>query len=212
MLKGKGEKPVAGGLAMGSVTRWFGPVREADSLATDALWKRYYPQLVRLARKQLGVFPRRAADEEDVALSAIYRFFSAAREDRFPDLADRYDLWRLLLWMTTCKVVDLKRREARQCRGGGRVKGESALGSPEDPATVAKIIGKAPTPEFVATMKEQCRRLLERLPDPCLQTIAVAKMQGYTNKEIAKQFGCSVRTVERQLNLIRKAWKEEKPE
>jgi RNA polymerase sigma factor (sigma-70 family) len=193
----------------GSVTHWFEQVREADSAATRALWERYFPELVRLAREKLRGAPRRAADEEDVAASVMESLFRAAEQGRFPDLMDRDDLWRLLLRMTARKVVDLKRHEARQRRGGGRVKGESALGragSAYDPAALAEVIGDAPTPEFAAMMVEQCQRLLAGLADPDLEAMASAKLEGYTNEEIAEQLGCSLRTVERRLHLIRKKW------
>jgi DNA-directed RNA polymerase specialized sigma24 family protein len=116
--------------------------------------------------------------------------------------------------MTARKVVDLKRLETRMRRGGGRVKGESALGragSTGDPAGLAEVIGEVPTPELVAMMAEECRRLLERLADPDLKALALAKMEGYTNKEIAQRFECSVRSVERRLHLIRKKWEQDQP-
>jgi DNA-directed RNA polymerase specialized sigma24 family protein len=196
----------------GSVTHWLEGVREGDSLAAQRLWERYFPELVRLAREKLGGTPRRVADEEDVALSAMDSFFQAAQAGRFPNLADRHDLWRLLLRMTARKVVDLERYEARDRRGGGRVRGESALdrsGAGWGECALARVIGDTPTPEFAAMMAEQCRRLLDQLRDPELQTLAMAKMEGYTNKEIAEQMDCSVRRVERRLNLIRKKWTHE---
>jgi DNA-directed RNA polymerase specialized sigma24 family protein len=55
-------------------------------------------------------------------------------------------------------------------------------------------------------MAEECGRLLARLGDPELQALAVAKMEGYTNDEIAAGRDCSVRTVERRLRLIRRKW------
>lgn len=195
----------------GSVTHWFEELRQGNSVAAQALWERYFPELVRLAREKLRGAPRRAADEEDVAASAMESFFQAAQEGRYPDLADRDDLWRLLLRMTTRKVVDLRRRETRQCRGGGRVLGESGLAGSESgevPNGLAEIMGDDPTPAFAATMAEQCRRLLGML-DADLRAVAVAKMQGYQNEEIAKQLGWSVRTVERRLQLIRKKWQRE---
>jgi RNA polymerase sigma factor (sigma-70 family) len=196
----------------GSVTHWFEQVRESDSAAARALWERYFPQLVRLARDKLRGAPRRAADEEDVASSVMESLFRAAGEGRLPDLADRDDLWRLLLVMTARKVVDLKRHEARQRRGGGRVKGESALGgagAAYDPAALAQVIGDAPTPEFATMMAEQYQRLLAGLDDPDLVALASAKLEGYTNEEIAERLGCSLRTVERRLHLIRKKWQRE---
>jgi DNA-directed RNA polymerase specialized sigma24 family protein len=74
---------------------------------------------------------------------------------------------------------------------------------------LAEVIGDVPTPEFAAMMAEECRRLLEGLDNADQETLAVAKMEGYTNEEIAKRLACSVRTVERQLRLIRKKWQEE---
>jgi RNA polymerase sigma factor (sigma-70 family) len=195
-----------------SVTHWFEQVREGDSVAARAIWERYYPELVRLAREKLRGTPCRVADEDDIADSVMKSLLLAAQKGRFPDLADRHDLWRLLLWMTARKVVDLKRREGRKRRGGGRVKGESAFGdgdSADQQPGLAEVIGDEPTPEFAAIMVEECQRLLERLDNDDLATLAVAKMEGYTNEEIAKQLGCSVRTVERRLRLIRKKWKEE---
>jgi RNA polymerase sigma factor (sigma-70 family) len=196
----------------GSVTHWFEQIREGDSVAARAIWERYFPELVRLAREKLRGTPRRVADEEDVADSVMKSLFLAAQKGRFPDLADRHELWRLLLWMTARKVVDLKRREGRKRRGGGHVKGESAFDGgdfADHQRGMADVIGDVPTPEFAAMMTEECQRLLERLDDPDLAALAVAKMEGYTNEEIAERLGCSVRTVERRLRLIRKKWQEE---
>lgn len=196
----------------GSVTHWFARLEHGDADAAQQLWERYFPELVRLARAKLRDLPRRGADEEDVALSVMDSFFEAAQQARFPDLADRNDLWRLLLRMTARKIVDLRRRELRQRRGGGKVISTAALDATSDlfgGPSLAEIVGDAPTPEFAAMMAEQCRLRLEQLNDPDLETMAVAKMQGFTNAEIAQQMGCSVRTVERRLHLIRRIWERE---
>ena len=70
----------------------------------------------------------------------------------------------------------------------------------------AAMIGNAPTPEFAAIAAEECRRLLDHLGDAELQALAVAKMEGYSNNEIAAQQNCSVRTIERRLFLVRRKW------
>ena len=194
-----------------SVMHWFEQIREGDSAAAQAIWERYFPELVRLAREKLRGTPCRMADEEDIAVSVMESFFRAAQEGRFPDLADRHDLWRLLLQMTARKVVDLKRHDSRKRRGGGRVRGESVFcsaDSADEQARLAEAIGDVPTPEFAAMMAEQCQRLLERLANPRLEAIAVAKMEGYTSEEIAERSGCSVRTIERGLCRIRKKWRQ----
>ena len=63
-----------------------------------------------------------------------------------------------------------------------------------------------PTPETVAQVSEELRRLLSELEDDELRRIAVAKMEGYTNVEIAKDLGKSVSSIERKLGLIRTIW------
>ena len=58
-------------------------------------------------------------------------------------------------------------------------------------------------------MAEECRRLLDRLGNPELRELAVWKMEGYTNDEIAAKISRSLRTVERKLRLIRDTWAQE---
>ena len=63
-----------------------------------------------------------------------------------------------------------------------------------------------PTPEFAAMVAEECRHRLDGLRDETLRRVALLKMEGYTNEEVADRLGCGLRTVVRKLELIRKAW------
>jgi len=190
-----------------SISQWIAGVRRGDDRAAEALWQRYFTRLVLLARRRLGDTPRRAADEEDVALSAFASFCRAAEEGRFPGLSDRDDLWRLLIVLTARKAVDLKRREGRVKRGGGAIRGPSAIDTDGDEEfdALAAQIGDEPTPELAAMVAEQCSRLLNLLNDD-LRAVAVAKMEQRSNKEIAVMLDCSLSTVERSLRLIRRIW------
>jgi DNA-directed RNA polymerase specialized sigma24 family protein len=99
----------------------------------------------------------------------------------------------------------------RTIRGGGAVQGESAWGDPSEAggAGIEEFPGSEPTPDFAAEFAEQCQRLLDRLGDASLRTVALRKMEGYTNAEIADALGCGVRTVERKLRVIRSLWPRE---
>jgi DNA-directed RNA polymerase specialized sigma24 family protein len=110
--------------------------------------------------------------------------------------------------ITARKAYDFIKREASQKEGGGAVRGDSALRGPDGSpgAGWEQVVGDEPTPEFAAQAAEEYRRLLERLGDDQLRSIAVWKMEGYTNEEIAARLGCAVVTVERRLHLIRKIW------
>ena len=188
--------------------------RPATPTAAQPLWERYFDPLVRLARTKLRAAHRAGADadEEDAALSAFDSFCRGVAQGRFPQLADRDDLWRLLVTITARKVVDQARRRGRQRRGGGRILGEAALAGPDaagEPAGLDAVVGPEPTPEFAALVAEECRRLLDALGDETLRRIATWKMEGYTNEEIATRLGCAVRTVANKLKLIRMAWERE---
>lgn len=191
-------------MAQGSVTLWITQLRAGDQTAADPLWHRYFERLVALARARLLRAPRRAADEEDVALSAFHSFCRAAERGRFAKLDDREDLWRLLVTLTT-------RKAAHFLRDGGRLKrgGIGRSSTAEDVVDLDLIAGAEPGPEFVAEMAEECRRLLGRLDDDTLRAVVVWKMEGYTNEEIAGKLNCVSRTVERKLRLIREIWENE---
>ena len=193
----------------GSVTHWLGALKGGDAAAAQRLWERYFDRLVRLARAKLGAMPRGAADEEDVALSAFHSFCQGAARGRFPRLDDRDNLWRLLVTITARKALDQVRRQARQKRGGGRVLVGSAQAGGEDDtdgAGLDQVVGQEPTPQFAAMVTDECRRLLVALDDETLRQVALLRMEGYSDEEIAARVDCSLRTVSRKLALIRKAW------
>jgi DNA-directed RNA polymerase specialized sigma24 family protein len=189
-------------MAEGSVTHWIGQLQAGDPVAAQQLWERYFQHLVGLARGKLRTAPRRVADEEDVALSAFDSFCRQAELQRFPQLQDRHSLWKLLIVITARKASHLMRDACRQKRGGGA----KAEGS-EPP--IEEIVGEEPSPELAAELAEEFRRRLAQLGDADLQAMAVAKLEGYTNEEIATRMGSALRSVERKLRLIRDIWEKE---
>jgi len=58
-------------------------------------------------------------------------------------------------------------------------------------------------------MDEQFQQLLGRLGDQVLREVALLKLDGYSNEEIAEKLQCGLRTVERRLRTIRAVWAEE---
>ena len=78
-----------------------------------------------------------------------------------------------------------------------------------DADVFAEVLGREPTPDLAAQAAEEVGRLLGGLGDGELRAIAVAKMEGLTNAEIAAQMGCSLATVECKLGLIRIKWQRE---
>lgn len=181
-----------------SVSFWIDKLKGGNQAAAQPLWNRYFQKLVHLAYQRLQNRNRAVADEEDVALSAFKSFCAAAEQGRFPELQDRDDLWRLLVVITERKALNQIRDQHRQKRGGATPPAplESHDPSPE------------PTPLFAAIMAEECQRLFDALETEPLRRIAVDKMEGYTNAEIATRHSLALRTVERKLSLIRRIWEQ----
>ena len=116
-------------------------------------------------------------------------------------------MWALLVVLTARKAADLLRHDHRKKRGGGMVRDESA-GRPAEgdsgPAGLDDLPGDDPSPLEAALLAEEVETLLARLRDPMLRQVAVWKLEGYTNAEIATGLGCSEPTVERRLAIIRR--------
>jgi hypothetical protein len=72
----------------GSVSGWLGQLKGGNQDAAQKLWERYFRRLLGLAREHLRDTPRRAADEEDVALGAFASFCQGVEDGRFPRLDD----------------------------------------------------------------------------------------------------------------------------
>ena len=177
-----------------SVTQWVAGLKAGEAEAAERLWNRYFQRLVRLARKMLGSTPRRMADEEDVAATVFRNLWQGASTGRFPELRNRENLWPLLVVLTSRRVHDLLRYQKRRS-------------SEDAPEELDHVIAKEPTPEFAAMMTENVSRLFAVL-DPVQRQVAQGKLEGRENAEIARGLGCSERTVERKLQVIRRIWDE----
>jgi DNA-directed RNA polymerase specialized sigma24 family protein len=195
----------------GSVTQWVGKLQRGEDTeeATRTLWQRYFRDLVRLARARLRDAPRAHADEEDAALSAFDSFCRGVAAGRFPDLGSRDELWRLLVTLTSREVADQVQRERRLKRGGGRVGGEASPNCPD--LTIDELAApsssEGSSPELAAMAAEDYRRLFGVLGNDTRRLVALLKLEGYTNEQIAASLGCGLRSVERRLEEIRMAWR-----
>jgi DNA-directed RNA polymerase specialized sigma24 family protein len=192
--------------AEGSIRRMIDQLQLGDPAAVQQLWRRYFQRLVALARKKLADTPRRVADEEDVALSAFDSFCRNIEQGRFPDLADRDGLWRLLMVITARKAGRLVRDQARLKRGGGAVKDNDTA---EGPGLLEEVLSQEPDPAFAAAAADDLRRLMEVLGDDDLRRVAQRRLEGYSVEEIAEQLRFAPRSIKRKLQFIRGVWEKE---
>jgi DNA-directed RNA polymerase specialized sigma24 family protein len=191
----------------GTVTIWLQELQAGRPSAATDLWHCYYERLVRLAAQKLRSAPRRMADEEDAVVAAFNSFYRGVQQGRFPKLEDRDDLWQVLVMLTARKAANQAKHATRQKRGDGQVRGESVfIKANDENAGIHEIVGTEPTPDFAHEVSEQCARLLAVLDDDTLRAVAVAKMEGYSNDEIAAKMEVKTRTIERKLKTIRELW------
>jgi len=181
----------------GSITqclRDLGAAERRDD-AVQELWDRFFGEVVRHALGRLRAMgvARGMADEEDVAERAFTKICRGIEAGQLR-LQNRVDFQKLLLATTTREAINQYHRGRRD---GGREPDGGILQQVPDPEM---------TPELRWLADEACRRLLALLDDDVLRRIALWKLVGYTNQEIASRLDCSLAKVERKLDRIRVKW------
>jgi DNA-directed RNA polymerase specialized sigma24 family protein len=180
-----------------SITRLVRAVQGGSDSAVRTLLATYIDRLAQLARKRLQGLPGLNGYDEDLALRSFHSVYRRLRDPAQPlNLAGRDDLWRLLATRTISRAIDLIRRHRPAEVPGGQ--------------DVKQLLGREPTPQEAAEAVDECRRLLDALPEPELRQIALWKVEGYTNEEIAARLDCVPRTILRKVNRIRHIWEHER--
>ncbi len=206
MIECVGKKGTGEGMALeGSITDWYRELEAGNQAAATELWSHFFDRIVHLAHRKMGNAPRQVRDQEDVALSAFKSLCKGIQRGRFPDLANRDEIWRLLIVITTRKAQDHLAYQFRQ----RRLPATSKCDSVDADLLLNQALSRDPTPEFAVQMVDTVQNLLDKLDHEDLRQIAILKMEGYTNPEIAERMGRGIATIERKLRTIRSLWENE---
>lgn len=190
-----------------SVSLFISQLKERNPGATQAIWNRFFQRLLPLASSRLRGVSDRVLSEEDILVSVFDRFFSAAAEGRFAKLQDRDDLWQILLMLMNHRIIEYYRHANALKRGGGLVdRLEDLAASQSVPHELADL---EPGPEVVAAFNDSLSVAIASLTDEKAREVAVLKLEGYENTEIAAKMDIGLSSVERKLRLIRESWKSE---
>ena len=161
-----------------------------DKDAASELLRLYGPQVEQCLR--IDPAWRAYLDPADVMQVTYIEAFRHIRAFD-PQRADRFESW--LRQMAENNLRDAIRGLSRQKRGGGAVAGEADLGGPDEgDAGLVLFLSKEPTPDLAAEIAEGCALLLGKLGDAQLRQIALWKMEGDTNHEIADRLRCAPAT------------------
>lgn len=148
---------------------------------------------------------RRLISPDEIASNAFLALFTGLHENRFNKVRNRDELWQMLTLIAARDAINEQEKIQAQKRGGGKICDSSAFG-PQGIGNVQDYVQRDPPPEVFVELEELSQRLLRNLPSDEIRNVAIWRMAGYSNVEIAEKLGKTERTVERKLNLIRKIW------
>jgi DNA-directed RNA polymerase specialized sigma24 family protein len=196
--------------SMGSVTMYVQLLHSPDCRERDEaariIWERFSTRLLGLVRRHLDNRIRRREDEQDV-LQSVYATFCIGQLNGKTSPASREELWKLLVRITMCTVVNTAhrhlaaRRDVRRERTDGH---ESPTTASLFPRWMLDHVDRSqPSHEEKIIVLEEVERLLQGISAD-LRCIVIWKLEGYTNSEIAGMIGRTVRCVELKLQEIRR--------
>jgi DNA-directed RNA polymerase specialized sigma24 family protein len=195
-----------------SVTRLIEQLRSVDAatrnIAARRIWDHYFPSLLELARNRLDRRVRQREDEEDI-LQDMYQSFCRRQNRGDFDLKGRDELWGLLVQMTLRKAINTAVRHRAGKRDVFRETTPLDNDSEVPGWVLEQIEAFGPNPADAAALNELLEIGLQGLLDPELRQIALEKLEGRTNREIAARLDYTEVTIERKMKLIRARWTRE---
>ena len=188
-----------------SIPVWIQEIRDGKTDIPEDILLDIFKRLVVFASRHLN-HPQvtRIYDAEDAAQSALRSFCLGLRNQKFADVKDDDAVWKTLLTITKRKIIDRIQFETRQKRGSGKIFSESIF-EEERCLGLDSMEGNELPPDLILDISDELNFKLEQL-DEKLKVIALLRVEGYSNGEIARRHDCTERTIERKLALIRKTW------
>jgi len=174
--------------------------RAGDQKAATELYRSYASRLIALARSRLSAKLAQRIDPEDVVQSAYRSFFADSREGRY-EVQCGTDLWQLLLTITLHKLQCQVQRHTAQKRA---VDLERNFGSEDSLHGIqADVLAHGPSPVEAVALIDELEQLMRTLK-PAQRLIVEMRLQGYHLDEIAEKAACSLISVRRILDQVKR--------
>lgn len=197
-----------------SITTELHKIREGDHPTTRRLFDLWFERLSRIGQRLIPERDRRVFDGEDLAQVVLASFFCSLeagfvdKDGRPIPIRSRRDVWRMLKARLRKRALNIARYQRAECRGKGRVRGESAFLSRDEAGPsdgIAQIADRSANAleEGIESLHKELTSVFSR---DGLRQIAELTLEGNSPAEIAVELGLSTSTVYRKLNLIQQHW------
>jgi RNA polymerase sigma factor (sigma-70 family) len=205
----------------------FNSAQQGNEAAQEQIAAYFFPQAVSMARRKLPVAPSPMADHEDLANSAMRSLCMAIRHGRVEYQGDR-QLGAALKKIIYRKASKYWRGENSQKRNRNLVIDENGLGHGSDKAVdLAQLAvydpgsmilnddsialtqhDQGPVDAVLADMESELHGLFKKLManlDEKPRKVLLKLIEGdYSNKQLSREIGCAVASIERYRAAIRR--------
>lgn len=193
----------------GSVTNWLRNLEQGDEDAAHRLWERYSAEMTGVAKRRMRRLKRHdIVDEEDIVVSAFAALCLAARNGQLAGIANRDELWAMMIVITNRNVGHREQYARASKRDAGSLLNQAERRD-KFGSRLQRLVSDSTDPAEKMQLADAAEQLLAKLDDADLRAIAMLKSAGYTIDEIATEMGYARRTVQRMLSIIRSCWESE---
>jgi DNA-directed RNA polymerase specialized sigma24 family protein len=184
--------------------------------ATALLWQHYYQRLKLVVQRRIADLPKLTGEGSDLTSEALQGFLCNTVRSTDLDLSDINAIWCLLKTITRRHVNDVLKARMAEKRGGqativslDTVKQPNSIDGDSRPAI--SLVTMIPDdslgdPDAKLQFDELVDSLLGRLPTDVAKQIVLMKLENRSNGDIAELLNLSIRTVQRQLQEVKKIW------
>ncbi len=170
-----------------------------DASATDELFRRYYPVVLRVAELRMGQPIRGRVEAEDVAQESLLDAFQSL--DRF-EHRSKGSFRNWLARIVENNVRDMAKGHMAQKRGAGGARLHAELG--ETSLSASLFPGNEPTPSQVAMGAELDERIAAAMQDglgePYREVLLLRDLCGMDYAEVAASMGYSSESTIRSMH------------
>lgn len=186
-------------------------LERGDEDAAHRLWERYSDEMHKVAQRRMRRLKRHdIVDEEDIVVSSFAGLCLAARNGQLAGIANRDELWAMMVVITN-RQVGRRARYANATKRSPDMLLDQIERRDEFGSRLERLQSESPDPATKLELADAAEQLLTKLEDADLRAIAILKLAGHTVDEIAVEMGFARRTVQRMLSTIRSCWEEDVP-